>query len=88
MDTPTLMAIGTPTHSSSTTVSCYPYSPINSPMSHIAIEETFDVDSELDELDTDTHGIICASRGGRAPLPKKKKTKKCYEKINSVGTFY
>jgi hypothetical protein len=26
-------------------------------MSPITIEETFDVDNELDELDTDTHGI-------------------------------
>jgi hypothetical protein len=80
MDTPTPMAIGTPTHSSSTTASCYPYSPINSLMSPIAIEETFDVDSEFDELDTDTHGIICASRGGRAPLPKKKKDQEMLRK--------
>jgi hypothetical protein len=76
-----------PIHSSLATVSCYPYSPIDSPMSPIAIEETLDADSEFGELDTDTHGIRCAGRGGRPPLPRKKKTKKCYKKINSVGTF-
>jgi hypothetical protein len=42
-------------------------------MSPIAIEETFDVDSEFDELDTDTHEIRCAGHGGRPSLPRKKR---------------
>jgi hypothetical protein len=78
--TPTPMAIGTPTPTSSATASYYPSSPIDSSMSSIGIEETFDVDSESDELDTDTQEIKCAGRGGQPPLLREKRPRNVKKK--------
>jgi hypothetical protein len=52
---------------SSVATSCYPSAPIDS---SIGIEESLDVDSDPNELDTDTQGIRYVGRGGRPPHPR------------------
>jgi hypothetical protein len=76
--TPTPMVIGTSTPAPAPTLSvaasCYPSPPIDN---SIGIEKSIDGESDSDELETDTQGIRCAGRGGRPPLPKNKRKKKC-----------
>lgn len=79
--TPTPMVIGTstpaPPPALSVAASCYPSPPIDN---SIGIEESIDVESDSDELETDTQGIRCASRGGRPPLPKNKRKRNVRKK--------
>jgi hypothetical protein len=77
--TPTSIVIGTstPAPTSSVAASCYPSPPIDS---LIGIEESIDVESDSDELETDTQGIRCAGRGGKPPLPKNKRKRNVRKK--------
>jgi hypothetical protein len=83
MDAPTLtpMVIGTGTPTPAPTLSvpasCYPSSPIDS---SIGIDESVDIESDSDELETDTQGIRCAGRGGRPPLLQNKRERNVRKK--------
>jgi hypothetical protein len=75
VDTPTPPpSVDTPTSSASTTASCYHYrsSPIDNLMGVVDIDE----DNDSNEIETDRSSGSMRGRGGRPPLPKKRKTKK------------
>jgi len=78
MVAPTPAVIGTSTPAPAPTLSivasCYPSPPFDS---SIGIEESIDVESDSDELETNTQGIRCAGHGGQPPLPKNKRKRKC-----------
>jgi len=77
--TPIVIGTGTPTPTPTLSVaaSCYPFSPIDS---SIGIDESVDIESDYDELETDTQGIRCAGRGGRPPLLKNKRKRNVRKK--------
>jgi hypothetical protein len=68
--------IGTPTSSASTTASCYHYPP--SPIDNLMGGVDMDEDNDSDEMEIDRSSATGSmkGRGGRPPLPKKKKNRK------------
>ncbi|GLT53937.1 hypothetical protein SLA2020_271710 [Shorea laevis] len=94
MDAPIHIGTGTRTRtpSSSATASCYPHCPTNSAPTPIDVEEGSD-DIDSDEFDTYSVRSVGAmpnggrGRGGRPPLPNKKRTRNVSRKSAAWDHF-